>query len=76
MKATLGAVAGGAIETQQEKQFHNDRAYPGSPGSQISQRITSRSAVFDIQWDSLLISRIVSNDPGKGCALACAAQVK
>ena len=73
MEATLGTVAGGAIETQQGKQFHNDKVWPGS---QISQQITSHSAVVYVQCDSLLISRIVSNDPGKGCDLACAAHVK
>ena len=51
-------MAGGAIEIKQEKQFHNDKVWPGS---QISQQITSHSAVVDIQRDSLLISsRIVS----------------
>ena len=73
MKATLGTVAGGAIKTQQEKQFHNDKAYPGS---QISQLITSHSAVFDIKWDSLLITKTVSKNPGNGCDSACAAHVK
>ena len=57
MEATSGAVAGGAIETQQEKQFHDDKAYPGN---QFSQLITSHSAIFNIKCDSLLISRIVS----------------
>ena len=73
MEATLGAVAGGAIERQQEKQFHYDKAYPGS---HISQLITSHSAIFHIKCDSLLINRIVSNDPGNRCDRACAAHVK
>lgn len=30
MEIKLGTIAGGVIKTQQEKQYHDGKAYPGS----------------------------------------------